>query len=300
MERENLTHGFRVFINNDPGLRLETNSFLKRLFNLFFIPIINNLPKGFKHKIKKTDRSAKEVIENVTTHNALEVLYSSGKLFSTRNLMNSIFQKIWFNMDNSKAVRNRLKFVISELKKHLQEIAKFDREINIISIASGSSRAIIEAVENAHYLKGTRLSLTFLDKSKDAIEYSKKLATRINHLPIQFEWINDTAGSFLRNPPDKKFDVVEIVGLMDYFNDEKLVETFKGILSVLKDGGIVITANINHNKEEKFVSDILEWVMIYRTAEELAQLLIRAGFDEKKMRVYYEPLKLHTIIVAKK
>jgi hypothetical protein len=40
--------------------------------------------------------------------------------------------------------------------------------------------------------------------------------------------------------------------------------------------------------------------MIYRTAEELANLVNKAGFDYNNMKVFYEPLKIHGMVVAKK
>lgn len=290
----------KSFVDNDRDLGLETNSIPRKFLNLFLVPILNNLPKDFKHKIKKTNEAASEVIDNVTNHNALEVLYSKGNLFSTKKFLKKIFQHVWFNVDNSKGVRNRLKLVRRELKRHLQEISSSDKEINIISIASGSSRAVIETINEGRYLDGTKLSVTFLDKNPEAIKYSKGLSETISHENIDLEWINDTVGNYLRGLPNKKFDVVEIVGLLDYFSDEKVVETFKGIHNILQDGGIVITANINHNKEEKFITNVIDWPMVYRTAEELAVLVNRAGFDYNKMKVFYEPLKVHGMVVAKK
>lgn len=289
-----------IYIDKDPDLGLETNNIFKSVFNFFFIPILNLLPKGFSKLIKKTNNAAAIVIDNATNHKALEVLYSKGELFSFKKIGENFFKYIWFNINNSKAVRNRLKFVKRELEKHLKKISKFDREIEILSIASGSSRAIIEVVKNGDYLSGTKLSITFLDKSEHAINYSKQLSSNISHLPINLFWIQDSAGNFLRNHPSKKYDVVEIVGLLDYFNDDKVVEIFSGVFSLLQSGGILITSNINHNDEEKFITNVIDWPMVYRTAENLAVLANRAGFDYNKMKAFYEPLKVHGMVVAEK
>lgn len=300
MKDKNSEYYFSANVDYDENLGLETNSFLKNIFNFFFIPILNSLPKNFKHLIRKTNNSASVVIDNATSHKALEVLYSKGELFSLRKIGDSFFKYIWFNINNSKAVRNRLKFVTRELRKHLQSISNSDKEINILSIASGSSRAIIETVKDGHYLRNAKLSITFLDKNNDAIEYSKKLSTQIDHLPIKLEWINDSAGNFLRNPSYKKYDIVEIVGLLDYFSDEKVVEAFRGIYSILESGGILITSNINHNVEEKFITRVIDWPMVYRTVEELAELVKQSGFDYNCIKCFYEPFKIHGIVVAKK
>ncbi len=288
------------YVDNDPALNLEIESFLRKGFNFFFLGVLNNLPKGFKHVIKKTNKDAAEVIDNATNHKALEVLYSKGSSHKTVSFTKSLFKTIWFNMNNSKAVRNRLKFVKREIKNHLKSITAFDKEINVLSIASGSSRAIVETVLEGEYLKDTLLSLTFVDKNEHAINYSKDLSTLIGHLPVKTEWFTETAGNFLNNIANKKYDIVEIVGLLDYFDDEKVIKTFISIYNILQEGGIVITANINHNKEEKFVTNVIDWPMIYRTSDELASLVNKSGFEYNKMKVFYEPLKVHGMVVAKK
>lgn len=294
---------FTAYIDTDKSLGLETNTIFKNFFNVFFIPILNSLPKNFKNTIKKTNNSAAVVIDNVTTHKALEVLYSKGELFSVNKFLTNIFKKVWFNVNNSKAVRNRLRLVKKELNNFLKErIKEEDKNIKVISIASGSSRAIIEVVKSENYHVGTNLSLTFLDKSEHAINYSKKLSTEISHLPISLNWVQDTVGSYLDKNKDlnNKFDVVEIVGLLDYFDDEKITKIFSGIYQILDDGGIVITSNINHNSEEKFLTKVIDWPMVYRTAEELATLVNVAGFKFENIRPFYEPLKVHGLVVAKK
>jgi SAM-dependent methyltransferase len=290
----NEKRGISVVISNDPGLKMETRS----VVSLVLSPVLNNLPKSFNKLIKKTDKAAASVIDNVTNHDALETLYSKGKRFKPKKILQKLFQTVWFNLGNSKAVRNRLKLVIKEIGTHLENIASTDREINVISIASGSSRAVVEVVENSHYLKGTNLSITFLDKNPLAIEYSKSLSKNISHFDL--EWINDTVGNFFKSDIKKKFDVVEIVGLFDYFSDEKVLQTLQSIHSVLQEGGIVITANINHNREERFITDVVGWPMVYRTAEQLAKLTHDAGFSYDTMKVFYEPLKIHGMVVAKK
>jgi len=300
MSEKNSTSDIIVFVEYDKDLFLENHGLLRKLFNLFFVPLLNNLPKNFKHNIKKTDKAASEVIDNVTTHSALEVLYNKGKTFSKKTLLESIFRYVWFNLGNSKAVRNRLKLVKREIRDYLRSLVPHKKEVNIISIASGSSRAIIEAIHQDEYLKDVKISVTFLDKSAQAIEYSKKLSVNLTHPHIDLEWIQDTVGGFFKKQSVKKFDVVEIVGLLDYFDDAKVLDTFTNIHTILNDSGILITANISHNEEEPFLTRIIDWPMVYREPEELALLAQKAGFKYNKMKVFYEPLKVHGLVVAQK
>ena len=97
---------YRIEIDNSS--EFEHLSFLRRVFDLFFIPTLNNLPKSFQRLIKKSNKSAKKVIENTTTHVALETIYNRGHSTKNKSLLQKFFLNVWFNLHNSKAVRNRL------------------------------------------------------------------------------------------------------------------------------------------------------------------------------------------------
>ncbi len=300
MKKEYIDQPIHAEVDYDPSLGLETNTITRSIFNRIFIPILNSLPKGFKHIIKKTSNSAGVVIDYATTHKALEVLYSNGEMFSLKSLPDRFFKYVWFNINNSKAVRNRLRFVKREIKNHLDAISKSDKEIEIISIASGSSRSIIEVVKDGNYIDNTKLSITFLDKNESAIKYRKNLSENISHSSIKLNWIHDSVNNFLRAAPENKFDIVEIVGLLDYFTDEKTQEIYTGIYKILQPGGILITSNVVHNSEEEFVTKVIGWPMIYKDPVRLAKLVKNSGFEYNNVRAFYEPLKIHGLVVAMK
>lgn len=288
---------YKVSVDNDPFLNYEYLSVRHRLFNVTILPILNILPKGFQKFIKKSNKQAAEVIDNATNHQALEVLYHKGNIKKHKNPLQRIFRKIWFSISNSKAVRNRLKIVKRELDQHIKVLKDQKKDIKILSIAAGSARAVLETIE-IHEGGEHSFSLTFLDKSEKAVEYSKRLSgEKLKHSNVN--WITDTIGNFFKNYTGEKYDVVEMVGLIDYFDDEKTKEVFSKIHNVLNSGGMLITANVNNNKERRFLERIIDWHMIYRTAEELAQLLEESGFKEEKMSIFYEPLKIHSVIVAR-
>lgn len=289
----------KIVVRKDKHLKFEYNNIFKKLFNIILIPTLNILPIKSRRMITKTNDAVGEIVKNATNHKALEILYSNGKGSSkgVKNIYKKIAHVVWFNTNNSKAVRNRLKIVKEELEKTLLE--KDGKDINFLSIAAGSARAIIEVVDK---IKPTsKINFTFLDKNPEAAEHSKLFISKSEYLNnnnnFTFNWINDTVNNFLEHH-DQKFTIVEMVGLMDYFNDEKALNVFKNIYNILEEGGVFITANINHNSEKRFVTKAIGWPMVYRRAEELGILVHKAGFDHEKMDIYYEPHKIHSIIKA--
>lgn len=74
-----------VFVDNDSIY--ETNSFGRRLLNFFWIPFLNSLPGNSQFLIKRSHKQAEEVIENATTHAAVEILYHHGHPHKSKRIV---------------------------------------------------------------------------------------------------------------------------------------------------------------------------------------------------------------------
>ena len=286
-------------IDEDRNLNYEANGPHKKLFNLFFTSILNNLPPSLVHLIKKSNYSAHHVIENRTNHEALETLYNCGHSHPAKRFYHKMFRAIWFNVDNSKAVRNRLKLVKRELKSAFIRFVSKGEKIELLSIASGSARSVIEAI-NETSLNPDMIRASFLDKNPNALEYSKRLVNESDLHRYKFRWFNDTASNFPVYFENTKPNLIEMVGLLDYFSVEKTRSILKTIYDSLPSGGVLITANISDNHERKFITNIIGWHMIYKSAEELRSLAISAGFTADKIKIIHEPLRIHCILIAEK
>lgn len=294
--------GAGIFIDNDRANGYEFSNFFRKFVNFFITHILNVLPTSFQIYIKKSHKSAEEVIEHVTTHRALEVLYGHGRTNSSNGLLQKVAHTVWFSiLNNSIAIRNRLKLTKKEIKTAIYDSdqAGIYPSINILSIASGSARAIIEVLRSFNSPQKP-ISAKFLDKNYAAIEYSKELAGDLVQ-KYNLSWITDTAGNFYKHyRAGENPDIIEMVGLLDYFDETKSITLLSFINEYLRDGGIFITANIIHNREQKFISRVVGWPMIYRTPEDLIDMALAAGFEPKNMKVVCEPLKIHAVLVAKK
>lgn len=290
-----------IILDSDNNLNFEKNGIFRRFFNLFFVPFLNVLPTNSKTLIKKSHSSVSEVIDNATTHVALEVLYKNGHKHHSNNLFQKFSHYLWFNTSNSKSVRNRLKLVIREVTKRLLFLKNSKKNITIVSIASGSARAIIESIKNSSIPIEINLTTTFLDKNPEALKYSETMLEKYG-LEItsthNYNWKEGTAGTFIRSLEKNSCDIIEMVGLLDYFDDKKTLEIFTDIHSTLSINGMFITANICPNPEQKFLTKVVDWEMIYRSADDLGSLLQDAGFLEQDIKIYYEPLKVHCVAVA--
>lgn len=285
------TYPLNIITDNDSRLGYETNGPLKKIFNVVLTPILNNFPPSLRGLIKKTHHSAKKVIEKATTHEAIEVLYKNGEPEKAKNILQKFFYYIWFSTDNPKAIRNRLRLVERELRNAINENISEGRDVSILSIASGSSRAILDSLDGT-ITQEKNVLVTFLDKSGAANKYSKKLTLARNYPSnYQFQWVKNTASRF---PAYYKGlllpNIVEVVGLFDYFKDKGILKLFSLIYKHLPEDGIFITSNIADNHERKFVTNVVGWKMIYRNPEDFYKLAVKAGFDPFKIKFFKEHL----------
>lgn len=288
-------------IDLDSSVGYEQNSLLKKFFNKLYVPLLNSLPASTRNLVKRTNYSAKRVIEKATTHEAIEVLYKHGELENSKSFSQKLFHFIWFSTDNPKAVRNRLRLVTKELEKAIRQKVSDGEEINLLSIAAGSARAILDSISIPE-LQDKKITVSFLDKNPQANEYSKNLVAE-RHYPTSysFRWIVDKANNFPSYfQGDNQPNIIEIVGLLDYFDLDAIRRLFLSVNQNLKNGGVFITSNIVDNAERKFITNVVGWNMIYKLPEHFRGMAVEAGFKEDDIIIFYEPFKIHFVMIAKK
>src|ERR1035437_5754061 len=164
-----------IVIDDDKKLCYETNSPIRKIMNIFLIPTLYILPSSTRRLLKKTHKSAEEVIMHATTHRAMEVLYNRAK-HPPANFLQKFFLSLWLGTNNSKAVRNRLRLVKREIKNKIVELASQKKEVKILNIASGAARAVIESLDEVSSKNDFQVSAIFIDQNHEAISFSQQLA----------------------------------------------------------------------------------------------------------------------------
>ena len=285
--------------------KFEKHNLLEKTVRIFSVPLLNNIPSSMMKKILGgTSKDGKTVIKTGGSARALEAMYTrhERKVFS-RGVLQGVADLFWHNfLSQPKAIRNRLKIVEERLENEILNLFynKKQSTIRILTIAGGSARGIVETVyEFSNNHQGCNIEVVNIDKSEDAINLGKELSSKFN-VSESFKWVKDDARSIKNWVQNNSIDIVEMVGLLDYFTDEKGLEVFKQVYNALKVDGMFITANICPNREAPFIRRIGWPNMYYREPEDLSKLLNQAGFSVDRGRIIIEPLKVHIIAIAKK
>ncbi|MFH1030856.1 MAG: class I SAM-dependent methyltransferase family protein [bacterium] len=203
----------------------------------------------------------------------------------------------WLGMMNAQAVRNRKKIAKRELLKAIRKFASQEQLVNILSIASGSAQALLETIEEAT-AEGIKIKAVCIDIDEKAVEYSNNLikAHKLEEICIAK---TGTVFSMIKFPAFQPH-IIEMIGFLDYRPHLKAVKLLEKLYSYLSKGGVLLTANIMPNPEMHFLKWVIDWPMIYRSPNQLGEMVVEAGFDIDNCKIFCEPHNIHAIIYAQK
>ncbi|MFH0906683.1 MAG: hypothetical protein ABIC36_00075 [bacterium] len=299
-----LVNGVETAVENDHILDYERNTFLSKLINIivvFFLRLMPSKLGGFL--IDKSSKKTRLVKSKATTYSALDALYTNRKLCFDEGILKGFINYFWFKLGNARAVRNRLKLVKKILTEIIiNNIGENFEKVRIFSLGCGSSRAVLGTVSNVKKLGlgQDMFDIWLLDKDREALDYSELLIKEYKLSKYSFNFILNKVRNFDKYIKGASPNIIEMIGVLDYLDENDAKEFFKKIYNNLDNDGFFITANIRKNREAFFVSNAIKWRMIYREPEDLIKILLTAGFKKSKIKIVSEPLKIHMVAICQK
>lgn len=282
---------------------METHRLPIQALRAGFVPVMNALPTFVIQKMLRLSADAAAVSAQPGSTHALEVMYTR---YHRNMFVNGVFKGVldhfWHGLfSQPKALRNRLKIVERLLEEEmLRKIQGNLRDISILTVGGGSSRAGIHCIDRlrSQGFDTHGIKVKNVDKSQKAINLCKDNAEKAGILE-NFEWILADAREVKNLISGDSIDMVEMVGLLDYFSEEKGIEVIKQIYGTMKDGALFIVANVHPNREQRFVRKTGWPDMYYREPKDLDRMLKSAGFTSEPT-IIFEPLKVHIVAVVRK
>jgi CRP-like cAMP-binding protein len=285
-----------------------------KILNYFFYGL-----KQFKKRIDKTSIESfmwhyifKEIYPVIMKSRFADRAYSKPKGYAGDfMMMEMLYQKTpdgegklgividnWcLNTPSAQAVRNRKKLLsgkiqsICDQKKNTQE-----GPIHIMNLACGPNRELFEFLYQCDYSE--RIDATCVDIDSQALHYIDQQINIFSHkAEIRLMNENLIKWSIGKIDPDFGFhDIIYSAGLTDYLNDDLFTAFVNRCYLQLKDNGYLIIGNFAPtNPDRLFMDHILDWRLIYRTADELKQLFQQTAFCDN-VTVFSEPQKVNLFV----
>ena len=229
---------------------------------------------------------------NATNWRALDVLYNCLDRKSEAKGWRRHLERFWLKMINPQALRNRKKIVVSCISGELRRLLESRERAKVLSLACGSMQATIEGVG----IYTDKVDLTCVDSDPTAIENARNLVAQKN---ISAEFHVENLLHLPRSIRSKKYDLVEMVGFLDYANDSLLICLINRCYDMLAPGGALITGHVHPNSEAEFHSVCTDWKMLYRPKPVFLDLVEQTKFGGH-YEAYTEPHSIHTVVVCRR
>lgn len=259
-----------------------------------------SLPGTEGKDLFRASRDLEYISDNQASHKALDRMYTGPASEDPNSLA---WSRLFIeNTHNSMAVRNRLRIVKVEFLDHMVEaLSKRAGPLQVLSVAAGSSRAIMESLKDLNGTASDQIVLQMVDNSNEALADGQQLVGRLGiEELVQFTKANFLPTTGYANSSYRP-EFVEVVGLFDYLRDPHIVRFLREIRSRMVDGGAVLYSNITPNDEQAFTHNVVGWrLMEYRTSQDLVRLATTAGFQPSKIKIIQEPLGVYNLAVVTK
>ena len=209
----------------------------------------------------------------------IDYIYGFESASKTDEVINSI-NVFTINSASSRAVRNRLNFIVNTLKN----VGESKQSPNILSVACGHCRefGLADTLHN-------RPDMRFIafDQDRDSLNVVEKEYAPLGVTPMY----GSVTDLIKRKGPEGTFDLIYALGLYDYLNQRLAVKVTRNLFDRLDCGGELIIANFVPNiLDIGYMESFMRWQLIFRDRDQMADLAAGIPCESiAKQTIFYEP-----------
>jgi len=273
------------------GIRYETLPLLQRAINRAVInPLINyvvpaKLLLGFLRRSKSP--LLRESILRPGGWRAMKLCYENGEP------VDAVDKRILKDAVLTLSARNRRRMAVRSLRDLIHK-HRVSGDVHVVGIGTGPGFNLLEAMVD---VETDRVFAYCIDEDNDAFSFGEKMAEemglrgRVKYIPgnaINLE-------SLLEIVPH----IVKMVGILEYLNDEQVMELLRVSHRILPPGGnILVNSMVASHGVDRYLRRVFNWHLRYRSPRRILRLFADAGFGEFQLR--RDPLGVYAILVGSK
>lgn len=206
----------------------------------------------------------------------------------------SIFAKLMHKhpveTEAAQAVRNRRSLIAKKIKSIREEFQnQRSSSINFLSLACGPAFELKDIYQNGQDMKN--LHCTLLDQDTDALDKAKSNVRALEkrfRSKIKVRFLTDSVRTMICTPDLEvkwgKFHFLYALGLFDYLTPPVARAVMKKIYKLLHPGGQLVIGNYHVKNPTRYYMEYWsDWVLYYRTEEDLLSLFDSDGKAEKSI-----------------
>jgi extracellular factor (EF) 3-hydroxypalmitic acid methyl ester biosynthesis protein len=203
-----------------------------------------------------------------------------------------LFDRYFLNQAAPQAVRARTEQIGHAIATHC--LTGAHPTYRVVSVGSGPALDIRRAVEVLPSDVRCRLHVTLLDLDDDALQFASQGLLQF----LSAEQVTCHRNNLYRLPAKARAaalldaaDFIVCSGFFDYLEPAPAAAMLKAFWTRLAPGGMLLVGNFApHNTTQAYMEWLGNWYLLYRTAEEMAQLARDADIPHDQFHVSAERL----------
>jgi len=244
---------------------------------------------------------AERVREGVVTSAALDVIYSTPVALANPQGWRERAIAFLLNQPDGQGVRNRLRYTYLSIRTELDRLYRSGRrDIRMVTLACGSAQASIEAVADFIRLRpDCRVGLLLVDLSEPSLRRAARLAQARGVADCVEIRLQNLRTFLAESGPD--WDIVEMVGFLDYRSRESVMRLCGAVRGILVRGGLFIGAHIAPSPLAFNVRWAVNWpLLVRRSPEAYEDLLLHSGWSRDEVELWVEFHRIHAVSCCRK
>ena len=179
--------------------------------------------------------------------------------------------------DAPRAVRRRKRYMI----RLLNNLAKPSRVLNL---GCGPGRDLYEFFSSKTELELRNIKIDSVDSDQNAVQFASTLNSRfLTHCSF-------VSQNILRFRTRRKYDLIWVGGVFDYFNDELFGRLLQRFVQWLRPAGRLVVGNFHPSNRSRNYMEILgKWYLNYRTEDHLKAIGARSGIAPSSISTAIDP-----------
>ncbi len=200
---------------------------------------------------------------------------------------------------SAKAIRNRRILMKDQLKSLSKERLKTNKRFAVMNLACGPSRELFDFLQECDYTE--KIDALCVDIDTEALQYSNQNVNIFPHnASVRYMCENLVKWALGKVSHDiGSKDLIYSAGLFDYLEPRLFCRLVDRCHEHLKPGGSLLIGNFAPHDDMLFMDHMLQWQLIYRTQEELKDLLSKTKFGSD-VTILSEPAEVNLFVLAQK
>ncbi|AXF62699.1 MULTISPECIES: cyclopropane-fatty-acyl-phospholipid synthase family protein [unclassified Leclercia] len=197
----------------------------------------------------------------------------------------------WFiHANDAIGIRSRAKVMAVLAEQYLRN----DIDNVWVSLASGASVPVLEALRGAN-LDGQKVHLTLVDVDPVSLKWAEKMTAaeglrvgeQVTILQRDLKACLIHSDKLVQELGEGRVELVDALGIFEYFNDAEAATFLQHILRLVKPGGAIIVSNmLTSSPQIDFALRCIGWTPIFpRTLQQLQDIHLAAGIPAENVTV---------------